>query len=396
MTAACPRSSRYATVGGARTIAFAACCLAVFSGCQPEYDPPSLINKLRVLGVRAEPPQIRLTQTTQLDALVVGYDKQQPLCHAWALCFFALAKDGNYRCLDPDLQVDLGTSAAPTVSIGDVLAIAPKVVPTLTRLGFPVPEGFDLLKPPDPDPDPVKRAARKRSNDRIQARFQLTVLFKIATADEFGGTCPTDATAALATVCGDRTRCLAGYKRLAVAPTKEYEHSNPEFADVKLRGVVWPASLTPTVAPYVEKGDAFDQILEDGVDAELWEGYGPTALQITPSFTPQSKERVPEFRDLDGNVAIESLLMSWFSDDGKFEKNRTYDDFPDNLFLAPQPAKEVSDRTISIWVVLRDGRNGTAWIQRRVTIDAAAPQDAHPLCALDGTLLGCETVTPKG
>ncbi|HAN30912.1 MAG TPA: hypothetical protein DCQ06_04890, partial [Myxococcales bacterium] len=76
------------------------CC-----ACSSTYNPPSLINKLRVIGVRAEPPVVSVIGKTKLEPLVVGYDTQEPLCYAWSLCLFALSADGNFACLDPDLEM---------------------------------------------------------------------------------------------------------------------------------------------------------------------------------------------------------------------------------------------------------------------------------------------------
>ena len=46
----------------------------LLGACAGDYDPPSLIvlNKVRVLGVRAEPPVITMAQETTLTVLSAG------------------------------------------------------------------------------------------------------------------------------------------------------------------------------------------------------------------------------------------------------------------------------------------------------------------------------------
>ncbi|HAN30778.1 MAG TPA: hypothetical protein DCQ06_04205, partial [Myxococcales bacterium] len=100
-------------------------------GCSgPDYDPPTLITGFRVLAVRAEPPYVALAPS-QLSAFVLKSAPEQSLCYAWALCPFAWENEGNYECLDPRLQVDLGNDAEASMSLFelfDVFDDLPKVL----------------------------------------------------------------------------------------------------------------------------------------------------------------------------------------------------------------------------------------------------------------------------
>lgn len=355
--------------------------------CQPQYDPPSLVNKLRVLGIRATPPQVRIGGETDIEALVAGFDETKTLCHAWAFCPIAIPLNGRFQCIDAELFLPLGTAATAKLTSQQVQEAIDedKLNAALAKHGFELPARLKTGKTPD-----IEVIAKQL------AAFEFYVMFKIATVDEFGGTCPTDIAKTVQTRCEDRNRCLQGYKRVSLALLPQYFHSNPKIDAVELVDVMWPEAVTPTVVPYDEPPDAFDAIVESGLDAELFDGYGPTALKVKPVFSKDSRELIPEVEGEDGTPAKEELLISWFVDHGKLQKNRTWHAFPDNLLLPPAPEKGVSKRTISVWIVVRDGRNGTDWVHRRITVDPAASATDHPLCTLDKTLAGCENVTPKG
>lgn len=355
-------------------------------GCQPNYDPPSLINKLRVLGVRASPPQVRIGGTTSFDALVVGHDVDQPLCFAWAFCPLAFPRDGEFKCIDDEVVVPLGNGSTAELTSQQVQeATSPeKLQKVLDKHGFKLPAQLDTTEQPD-----IQAVAKQL------AAFQLYVMFKIATADEFGGTCPTGI-GQLTSVCKDRDRCLQGNKRVSLALLPQYFHENPRFTGLRLDEVEWPAALTPTVPPYDPPPDAWDAVIESGLDADLFPGFGPTARKIVPEVTDESRETIPEKLDDAGKPKTEELLYSWFSSSGSYQKNRTWHEFPDNQLLPPEPADVVSPRTVSVWVVVRDGRNGTDWVQRRVTVDRDAPKIQQPLCSLDAALDGCTDGVPKG
>lgn len=63
------------------------CLLGVGSGCAPELDEEQLVKDLRILGIRAEPPELRLggpTPSFAVDALVVDPTAPDGL-HDWEL-----------------------------------------------------------------------------------------------------------------------------------------------------------------------------------------------------------------------------------------------------------------------------------------------------------------------
>lgn len=334
------------------TFGVVASAAAALGGCGSEYDPPSLINKLRVIAVRAEPPVLRVDAPTTLTPLVVGVD--EPLCFAWAFCPFAWPRDGAFECFDPRLQQAAGDGETATITPAHVfqsLAAAPAV---FEELGLKLPEQVN---------NPQQAA-------QDGASLETYVLFKVATRASLGGACPSDPQVWLDQRCGDRDTCLQGYKRLVLATKPEQVHTNPVLSRLEVNSVAWPEGLTPTVAPYA--GDPDDAFF----------GLAGGALPLTPVWDPASRDKVPAGQGV--AAKDESLLFSWFSTGGDFEKQRSYDEVPANAFLPPTSAA----KPVRIWVVVRDGRNGVDWASREVVVQAGAPK-GNPLCAAAGQLTGC-------
>lgn len=380
--------------------------LAVGACGQVEYDPPSLVNKLRVLGVRAEPPVIKPPLDTDLKLLAVGMPEGATLCYAWAFCPFAWAKEGQFACVDPDLQVALGTEATARVGIAELLEVQAKVPAVLEKLKLTLPAG--LNGPPSvkcgdavcegsesaancandcPSGPPVcgdKRCVKAAedfctcaADCKAPTSFETFVLFQVRTLASLGPTvaaCPTDATAAIAGICANDRTCLAGYKRLAVATLPCLAHSNPRILGVKLNGVPWPEAATPTVA----LGDA---------------------VQVEPQLDLADKEVVGPFADPSLGIEKESLLLSWFSTGGTYAKQRTFDSVPGNTFNTPQVVPTAGS-LVTLWLVVRDGRNGTAWTSRQMRVQqgpcalGGTGCDKHPLCVLDPAGAGCDPGKP--
>lgn len=330
--------------------------LALTAACGQTYDPPSLINKMRVLAIRAEPPVMRATAPTQLAPLIAGVPAGEEICHAWAFCPFAWPKDGNFRCFDPRLQTALGTGPTALVTptaVFNALAEAPAV---FKDLGLEPPDGLNGGAQGEDPPS-----------------LETYVLFKFATAASEGGSCPTDVDAWLAKPCTDRDACIAGYKRLDFVTKAEDVHNNPTLEALEIDGVAWPEGVTPTLGWY--RGDPDDTFF----------GLESGALKLRPRWSDDSAEVIG--KDIDPSAtepAKESLLFSWFSTEGDFEKQRSYDEVPDNTYLAP--CKD--ELPVQLWVVVRDGRNGVHWLTRQAVIRKDAPT-GNPLCAVDASLEGC-------
>jgi hypothetical protein len=253
------------------------------------------------------------------------------------------------------------------------------------------------------------------------------LLFAIGAARTWGGTCPASASEMLAKACPDRATCVAGYKRLAVSletPCGAFDpaedppctkaarscarklvcgcdgqtywndcervtaktarraygacpNRNPQLqqvwlanagvattdAAVKARAIAWPADVTPVVAP--------------GAALDLLPGFAPADLEdVGPSSDPAKPKNEKE-----------NLVFSWFSTAGTFDRQRSHDARAANVFHAPPSA--AGDLSISLWIVVRDGRNGTDWAERHLIVRPGASAHGNPLCTAKTDSPGC-------
>ena len=142
------------------------------AACQQSLPDEALVTRLRILGIRAEPPEVAPGDTTRLDALVAdpkGGGRAQTW--AWALCTPDPAA-GVSSCADPTRLVPLGTGTSETL-----------VVPTNALDAVPVPQqakgidAFVVLQVSAPPSDHeigfkrlrISRSSTPNGNPRIAA-----------------------------------------------------------------------------------------------------------------------------------------------------------------------------------------------------------------------------------
>ena len=92
------------------------------AGCNQPLPSRALVDDLRVLGVRAEPPEAAPGETIVFDALVGDVEvPTRPFRRGWALCTPGV--DGVATCGDPTRVMALGTSASTSWTVpADLLA----------------------------------------------------------------------------------------------------------------------------------------------------------------------------------------------------------------------------------------------------------------------------------
>lgn len=113
------------------------CAAALAAGCDNPFPPGSLVERLRVLGVRAEPPEVGLDGEVELSALVADpRGAGRPLVFEWAVCLselsyqaadidcpgadgYALPGSGDTARLSVPALVEFAAANLPAGSFGD-------------------------------------------------------------------------------------------------------------------------------------------------------------------------------------------------------------------------------------------------------------------------------------
>ncbi|WP_338870908.1 hypothetical protein [Myxococcus stipitatus] len=288
----------------ARVFIILAALLGANLGCGPDFELQSEIRRVRVLGIRAEPPELVLNPDTgempgpvSFSALAVTPDAR-PVTVTYALCRL----DGNPydgRCPgDNGVALQDGVLSLQDPRVQAVLAQA------LTAAN---PNGG-----PTPDPnDPRTRAA-------LEKGIPLFVGYEASDGS------------------GTPEGVERGIRQVLVRSTTAPNH-NPAVADI-----LW--NDAPLVGPLPVKAEVvFRPVLTEG-SAEVYAAEdGPRTEQVFYSWFASGDGEVKEFRSqepVDGRPGD-----------------------PTSKYETPDKPQR-----ISVWVVVRDGRGGVGWLQRDVDV----------------------------
>lgn len=303
----------------------AAALIALLSGlaaCQDPLTPQSHVDKLRVLAMRAEPPELVLRQDAGLPATT----------------FQALA-------VNPSGDLPSTAFALCTLQNGGT--------PSAT-LDCPGAAGIDL-------PDAGPNAARLDfNNPAIQA-------LALQLSQQDGG---------LADAGGLQAQLAQGIPLLigftASAPPGGYPDGGPPgfdggpqqlrgFTTIKLRTASdQPVNRNPQIIGLQSKADGGVAI--DLPDDGGFSIHAGQEVQLTPVPAADAKEQTPN--------GPETLGYTFFSTGGALSSLRTTDttatgepvDTFTNWSAPPQPGP------VQFWVIIRDGRGGTGWLTRTVQV----------------------------
>lgn len=358
---------------------------ALLAGCAAEMlESQSSLSKLRVLAVRAEPPELAPGETVQLDALVV--DPRHDRCEEtvtcgsgdscdclspslvgpptlyWELCLFDEGADNLYRCgTIPDLPTevsrrDLGTGATASIAYNAIVPAPSFIEQACSQLA-----SADL-------PDFVEIPTCRRG---LPVTIRLTAIAAGAdlagrTTDEFCLDQPAD--------------CEIAKKSLTLLlPEKVAErNNNPRIEGLFNAGT----ELLPGVAAVPVCGDGVDGDKEGNEqhDSDLvpieaavtvGEGSGSSAELFSPAPTQVDAAPAPR---------REALDISWFATFGGIREatywgagKTTDDEISFNELEFEQFMKDTDTQTlptspIRVFAVLRDGRGGVDFAERELSI----------------------------
>ena len=349
-----------------RVLALALTASAV--GCGADLPPASLIEKLRVLAVRAEPPEVAPGQKSMLDVLAVEPPVQQldggppsPLSYVWLACTIPPGQAEQVPC---------GVSAAnllPGAGTGGPTTLPP----------------FCADQPGAPlcviGTDPTGSIAPDRSVLGPVGTGQLLLTVVVADSPEGAVGCLMN-TANHDGMPSNPDHCVLALKRLQVSdPARTLSdgapapppNQNPTLDDVAL--VDDAAMTTQTLLD----GNATTQVAPD---------QNAKAVRLQATRSDGAVEMEPTFDDAGKHTgsALEQLSVSWFTTAGSLDGGRsaflpmdttkcpTQKDCPleapraqvDTKWTAPTRAdmmQRAPDGGVRFWTVIRDDRGGVGW-----------------------------------
>jgi len=305
-----------------RAFALVAALLST-AACTIEEVTPSELERLRVLGIRSDPPDLALGEQATLSALVFEPD-DSPLAYAWSWCPLRGDAEAGYLCRldEAELQAawaELGTGAVlPTYDLGTgETATFDLVIDPELAFGL-----CTALTRDDPDPD---SALWLCLND-----FELSFELRVTTADDE----------------------VFAFRSVPVVDEEDPRNTNPDpTGDIVFSFPDLPDELAP------------------GDPLRVKQTYEVT-VDISPdqseTFVPKPEEGLPP-----PEPRLESLFLSWFVTTGEIEgsfdePSRTsfvdggsFDALLTNTWeVGREPGEEAR-----LLLVLRDERGGIGWIE---------------------------------
>ncbi len=294
--------------------------LVASAGCD-SFEPASYVQTLRVLAIRADPPEIPSGAESQLTPLVanfgVGADAglAEPVTYEWALCNLIprAGVDIDPACVDSDDPAVM--TALPTLANGTTRMTMP--TRTLTQFGAPDPTGGFYV--------PVRL--------RIHNGTETVTAF-------------------------DRVRWQAGF----VPP-----NNNPTLASVS-----YVPTDTDGELPDLGQTVALEPLPDDSMPALQLARGGK--LRFRAAAAPGSAETYTTFvgdpRQLMTTQATELVRFFWYTSAGKVNNQVTGEERPDTVLDTTEFMSSLDGRegALDVWVVAREERGGNDFLHRRIQI----------------------------
>ncbi len=282
-------------------------------GCAEEFTPASTVDKLRVLGIRSEPAELRPGETSTLSALVLDPSrpgKRNTL--VWFSC-------------DPD-PLNLGRSACS--DLGE-LSDPASLVSTSSNGALELPPGMRLAGFGDTAvyTAPADLFAQLPAEDERRRTGSVAQLLLMAIAEEVSPAATREEfDALLARIRSREVDSIISIFRVRVTE-EEQLNQNPRIEGIALNGIRVPTGAHLRVQP--------------------------------GAVSPLSVEATAEGED-------EKLIAAWYSTAGGLEDDRVaLGDGRVATYTAPGaddlPIPE--NRRGRMWVVLRDTRGGQSWLE---------------------------------
>jgi hypothetical protein len=347
--------------------------LVLACGCNQDLPVYSLVEDLRVLAMRAEPPLFLFDEASGdvvVDALVVD-PRGGPVSFAWSFC----PVESNKACTDFADQLALAQGATSDPPAGDAAALLAAHAVSETGAAVPSPEAPDL-----PAAEPLRPYTVASFTIPHEAVTALQGYFEANGFYGFGmGSWPS----AVLTLArpGDGVTAqkrvvvsvadLSVYNALLKSQLGYSFCPDPESA----RCIPWDPALAGNHNPVFEKVQYSKgkSPLADWLDlppGNVITMQHDEEIRILPTFTPESPEDYQTLRSTlqTGQIEVERLTekvsVSWFVTDGKVQDPLTWPEFTktlDTVYTAPSRPPESTGGLVTVWMVGRDQRGGEAW-----------------------------------
>lgn len=276
--------------------------LAAVAGCNgPSFDPASFVDKLRLLGVEAMPPELAPGEQTTLTAVWANPGGATPTI-TWDACLLPPPPGSGHPLNEDCIGLDGGAALVPFGTGETVTATMPAVTPEM--LGLPdASNGFY-----------VRVRLRLEADGRAQLGF-------------FG-------------------------LRLYLGPLAP----NPPNQNPALTGVFH--------VPSADAGADAETALDDAVPLEV-HAHDEVALRalVTPESQESYLVYDGDPRTTPPRTATETVRISWFATAGEFSNDVTGVAKPDTT-LKLEKHLPPSGTPIDLWVVARDERGGADALHR--------------------------------
>ncbi len=322
-------------------LALALPALGPLTGCLEELPEPSKIDRLRVLAIRAEPPEAMPGEAVQLSALVVD-PAGRTVTTQWSACLLPERAFGFFGG---------GSQTSSSGGKGYTLDDAGSCAEALAKGAEGVDDLGSGLSVQTSIPDDFM------SDEAIRAAYRLPEDLEIPGEALLGIQLVAGINMSVSLVVqagGDR---LEAYKRINVSSLGENE--NP--TDVAFHiAPVGDAGDPPTTGPVPADGRCF----AEPVTVDAGRTYRLRALNIPD---PQVTYPVLLLGNFGDPIAedTEVYYYSYFSTHGVFDRNTIKSSSGETqTWTIPDDAPA----TIPLWIVTRDGRGGTTWCEDEIAV----------------------------
>lgn len=333
--------------------------------CGSDFPERSLITDLRILAVSADPPWVLPTQTSRLTPLVVGVEDPTQLGYRWSWCPLRGPNSSGYECLIP-LEV---------------------LNATLQPMGFTVPADFYELG----------TNATADFNYLVTAEFVEQLCLELGKQEELSrfvtlpdcdeGLFPISVQ--LDVTLGDRI--ITAYKEVTLVFDLTTNRPLSALPDVSGLGI----EVVSPNGNLLTRPIDFEEAVRVRLGPTLGDDGEPVAPLEQLDRLSEAFETTETTLGEDGTIISttvqtrEQLLLSWFSETGEWDANRTgfqpdtlqgpdqpdgipiaeaWDSARANVWAAPLSGDFEAGETTRLYVVVRDFRGGTSWTTSTVAV----------------------------